>query len=391
MLSRYSPINCEVMSQDTFAKQNQLFQLMELSGHTVADLLPAFPGMSISQVTQVLVDNRFGSRRSVERFGYLGTRQCSSQYFNVDENGRRLNRHESTSSNSGYQIHCYGGSTTLGQNVADNQTISNYLELQLRQGRNEEITVSNYGAGNHTSLHSSLRLLDHALSGRAPDCAIFLNGYNDCFFAAGGADGIVPFLDEVLGKSQDLLLRDSRLIELIGNIPTNLTNLMSLNDGDGYTDEFLLENLRKRYLAAIAIQTFVEKYFEVKILRFIEPTSFNHCRSDQYLLPKVGLASERLKLVERLYRIINDEGCAKSFGTKKIISLIDLGQEFMKFPLFIDEAHFSPRFNEVIAQKILASMNLSRNKKSYGRKKVDIKESKGSIGEVVEQFNYPLF
>lgn len=379
-----------IMSQNTFAKQNPLFQLMQDSGHSVEDLLPAFPGMSPSQVTQVLVDNRFGTRRSVERFGYLGIRECSSRYFNVDKNGRRLNGQESSSSNAGYQIHCYGGSTTLGQNVADNQTISTYLEIQLRQNYKAEVTVSNYGAGNHTSLHSSLRLLDHALSGRAPNCAIFLNGFNDCFYAAGGADGIVPFLDDVLFKSQDSLLNQSRLVDLTANIPDTRNALKNFNIDDKISDEQLLRNIKIRYQTSVAIQNFVEKYFNVKILRFIEPTSFVNCKPEQYLLTNIGSGSNRLKMIAKLYKKIEKQGCAKTFGTKNLTSLLDSGQVSLKFPLYVDEVHFSPAFNEHIARQIVG------NSKFLGRARVkkvtkNVSELRPEMADTIDPRNYPLF
>lgn len=378
------------MSQDTFAKQNPLFQLMQDSGHSIEDLLPAFPGMSPSQVTQVLVDNRFGTRRSVERFGYLGVRECSSRYFNVDENGRRLNGQGSSSNKTGYQIHCYGGSTTLGQNVADNQTISSYLATQLRQVFNAEVTVSNYGAGNHTSLHSSLRLLDHALSGRAPNCAIFLNGFNDCFYAAGGADGIVPFLDDVLYKSQDSLLKESRLVDLITNIPDTRNALINFHIDEKVSDEQLLRNIKTRYLTSVAIQNFIEKYFNVKILRFIEPTSFVHCKPEQYLLTNIGSGSNRLKMIAKLYKKIEKQGCAKTFGTKNLTSLLDSGQDSLKIPLYVDEVHFSPAFNAHIARQIVGQL------KFLGRVRVkkitdDISELRPDMADTVDNRNYPLF
>ena len=79
------------MNQKDFVRENPIFELMKNSGHRPADLSPAFPEMSVEEITLMLMDNRFGLRRTVERFAYLGIRECRSDYFNIEKNGRRSN------------------------------------------------------------------------------------------------------------------------------------------------------------------------------------------------------------------------------------------------------------------------------------------------------------
>ena len=377
------------MSQEDFIRENPLFFLMERSGHQPAELGPAFPGLSVEEIRSVLHDNRFGLRRTVERFGYLGIRECKSDYFNVGKNGGRSNGPNSVVSTDGYQVHCYGGSTTVGQNVADNQTISAFLESQLRKKLN--VNVFNFGAGNHTSLHSSLRLLDHVLSGNIPDLAIFLNGFNDCSYSAGGADGILQFLDLVLEASQDSKTRATKLEDFVDLIPQGSSTVNSIKTTGYETDEQLANDVRTSYATSVSVQKFVSKYFGVKILRFIEPTCFLNCRPEQFLLPRIGSGNIRLELVRRLYDLIGNHGCKKVFGNEDFISLVDIGQERLPHPLYVDEAHFSPSFNEYIAQEISSHVVFSRRNLARKRLKILSRESKGTLDEVVNPHNYPLF
>ena len=362
---------------------------MERSGHQPAELGPAFPGLSVEEITSLLHDNRFGLRRTVERFGYLGIRECKSDYFNVGKNGRRSNGFNSVVSNDGYQVHCYGGSTTVGQNVADNQTISASLESQLRKKLN--VNVFNFGAGNHTSLHSSLRLLDHVLSGNIPDSAIFLSGFNDCAYSAGGADGILQFLDRVLEGSQDSKGRASKLEDFVDLIPQGSSTTKNIETTGYETDEYFANVVRTHYATSVTIQKFVTKFFGVKILRFIEPTSFLNCRAEQFLLPRIGSGNIRFELVRRLYDLIGNHGCKKVFGNQDFISLVDIGQEMLPHPLYVDEAHFSPKFNEYIAKKISAHLVFSHRDLARKRGKILSREIKGTLDEVVNPHNYPLF
>jgi len=377
------------MNQADFVRENPIFALMKDSGHCVADLSPAFPEMSTEEITLMLMDNRFGLRRTVERFAYLGIRECRSDHFNIEKNGRRSNGINSSFRNDDLQIFCYGGSTTVGQNVADNQTISAYLESQLREKLN--VSVSNFGAGNHTSLHSSLRLLDHVLSGNVPDLAIFLNGFNDCSYAGGGADGILPFLDRLLESSQDLIGRETKLSDFSSLIPQASSHKYYPTLSKDIQDEDLINNVRTRYTLSVAIQNFVAKNFGVRILRFIEPTPFVSCRPEQFLLNRIGSGNARFELVKRLYSIIGENGCAKVFGNADFVPLVDIGQDLLSAPLYVDEAHFSPKFNELIAKEINAHVKFSKSDRSRKRKKIRTKEIRGTINDVVDPNNYPLF
>ena len=89
------------MDQKNFLRENPIFKLMERSGHHPAELSPAFPKMSVEEIITMLKDNRFGLRRTVERFGYLGIRECRSKNFNVDSVGYRFNSFNSMAINNG--------------------------------------------------------------------------------------------------------------------------------------------------------------------------------------------------------------------------------------------------------------------------------------------------
>lgn len=209
------------MRESQFVRNHSIFELMTHAGHNLAELVPAFPGKTLAEIEEIFYDNRLSLRRTYERFGYLGIRECSSKNFNIGSGGARSNGTATISSSEIYKIHCYGGSTTVGDGVADDQTISAYLESDLNLRSEVKIAVLNYGAGNHTSLHSTLRLLDHCLSGNIPDQAVFLNGFNDCYYSVGGADGIMPFFDELLRRSQDSDFRNTAISEIVDLIPNS--------------------------------------------------------------------------------------------------------------------------------------------------------------------------
>jgi hypothetical protein len=378
------------MRENQFVKNHSIFELMARNGYVISDLAPAFPSLSVAEINEIFYDNRLSLRRSYERFGYLGIRPCVSKNFNVANDGSRSNGKAEIRSHDSYRVHCYGGSTTVGDGVADSQTISAYLETELNLRNSGKVAVFNYGAGNHTSLHSSLRLLDHCLSGNVPDYAVFLNGYNDCFYSAGGADGIATFLDEVLEFSQDSEFRHSTLFDLVNLIP-NSFNHHSLRREPNFSDVFIahcFENIKKRYKGAVAIQKFAESEFGVRIKRFIEPNKILNCRDDQDLLPRLDVPHSQRNLAFKLYLEIDRNGVREVFG-KDVISLLKIDQEQQSFPLYLDGVHFTPEMNKWIATHISKMIKIKKRKKSqilFGSEPTNTSKS-----ELTNPDNYPLY
>jgi hypothetical protein len=287
-------------------------------------------------------------------------------------------------------VHCYGGSTTVGDGVADDQTLSAFLESKLNSQSKTRVAVFNYGAGNHTSLHSTLRLLDHCFSGNVPDQAIFLNGFNDCYYSAGGADGVIPFFDEILKKSQDSEFRNTPISEIIELIPNSSKESLAFNASffSGELIEACLANIKLRYASAVAIQDFVENSFGVKIWRFIEPNQALNCRTDQRLLPRINESNPRKLLVGLLYRELERVGPRRVFG-RGAISLIETDQDKQTFPLYLDGVHFSPAMNDWLASSISGFIEIKQT--LLNRKKLKPTAIAAHGEELLNPNNYPLF
>ena len=363
---------------------------MTQAGHNLAELAPAFPNKTLAEIEEVFYDNRLSLRRTYERFGYLGIRECSSKNFNIESDGARSNGTLRISSSGIYKIHCYGGSTTVGDGVADNQTISAYLGPKLNSKSKVKIEVFNFGAGNHTSLHSTLRLLDHCLSGNIPDQAVFLNGFNDCYYSAGGADGVVPFFDEILRRSQDSEFRNTPISEIVDLIPNSSNESLAFTTSQFSSEviEKCLANIKLRYASAVAIQRFIESGFGVKVHRFIEPNQALNCRVEQRLLSRISESNPRIKLVGSLYKKIENIGI-KEFFDHGVVSLIDIDQDKQIFPLYLDGIHYSPAMNGLLASRISRFVKFKRILPN--RKKLELTASVARSEDLLNPNNYPLF
>ena len=362
---------------------NIIFEQMNKAGYQISVLKPGFLGCTEIEIENRLRDTSLSLLRSVERFGYLGMRPCTSTHLNVDEFGCRFVPSESSSTRSVRQptipyqklIHVYGGSTTLGSHVSDNETLPYYLMNVLSQATSGvSPVVVNCGGNNHTSLHCALHLLDDCLNGRIPDIAIFINGWNDAMHADGGGDGIVPFLDACLMRSQssqseDMTIREVR--DSLSNHSRNSYRSRSLNLEIRNDDLWFYKN---RYESAIEIVNSLERVFGVKPFMFVEPSPFIACRSEQDLMPKVRELNSATPMIKAIFQRIDQSGIQsvleKTSKNRISTCLMRCEQDKQVFPLFIDETHFTPAFNSFLGAKISKEIAPFLNKRSSRKRKL---------------------
>jgi len=379
---------------------NIIFDQLAKSGYQIEDLSSAFPNSSVSEIQQRLVYTGLGLLRTVERFGYLGMQPCNSQYMNIDKFGNRYvpNLRDLTSREFYYEsanrilVHVYGGSTTLGTHVGDNETIPYFLLKNFQARGCEDVVVVNCGGNNHTSLHCVLHFLDDCLKGQIPDLAVFLNGWNDAMHADGGGDGIVDFLNSCLAASQSESQESKSVFEIRSSVQSvnrdNYRNRKILS-GDYYK---YLRFFKVRYRSAIGLAHEISQIFGSKVKFFLEPSAFVSCREDQDLLPKIRELNSAIPMVAYIYNEISSIGVNKflgnkKFGPKKVVSLISCGQDSKKFPLFVDDCHFTPQFNDYLSREIEFGIRLKDIKTRARRQKFSEQSKNPAEGNS----NYPLW
>ncbi len=97
-----------------------------------------------------------------------------------------------------YVVFMFGGSTTFGMWVRDNDTVATWIQYYLRQatGR-DDIWIYNFGVPAFTSTQESAYITHLVEEGYIPDAALFLDGLNDFFSyrtgeGALGGEGCQP-------------------------------------------------------------------------------------------------------------------------------------------------------------------------------------------------------
>lgn len=104
---------------------------------------------------------------------------------NIAEDGFRGNGHGPQDlAAAGRKVFVFGGATTLGTGVADDETVPAYLEDALRLAGHSEIQVFNFGAAAYYSTPERIRLEQLLTAGIKPDVAVFIDGLEDFYHCA---------------------------------------------------------------------------------------------------------------------------------------------------------------------------------------------------------------
>jgi hypothetical protein len=205
---------------------NNLVEQMGAVGLCLDDLRPAFPGRDAAAIDRLLRDTALALSRPVLPYGLLGIHPCRTQHFTVDPAGFRGHGGEDQPwppARTGKTVFFFGGSTGLGFNVEDADTVPARLQASLGH-TDPSWQVYNFASGSYTSRHEMLRFLSLLDQGFVPDVAVFLDGYNDSFYAFGNPR---------LVKALDGLYQDEKRRRRLGRLGAVLDYARSLFTGDG--------------------------------------------------------------------------------------------------------------------------------------------------------------
>ncbi|HTO62399.1 MAG TPA: SGNH/GDSL hydrolase family protein [Bradyrhizobium sp.] len=152
--------------------------------HGVATLRNAYPGMSDQTIRQLLVETGVVGNRYYPYVEFIQAPYVAPDMVSSPVGYRIIGRDQASwpPPRSGKTVFVFGGSTTLGSGVMNEQTIPAYLQKWLRANFGNDVNVYNFGTGSHYSTQEVLFFFDWLRKGVRPDLAIFVDGLNDHYF-----------------------------------------------------------------------------------------------------------------------------------------------------------------------------------------------------------------
>jgi len=375
---------------------NNIVNGMRQVGYKLTDMLPAYPGKDIEYLDSVLRDSAMTLNRPFRHYGLLGTYPCTTRHFNFTEHGFRSNGSEQPwpPSRETINIFFFGGSTTLGYNIEDSQTIPACLQKYLKEnGCNVEIY--NFGGGNYNSRHEFLSLLSLIDNGIYPDYAIFLDGYNECSVSSG-SDKLILLLNNLyqqekkrrkgsyLGSLYDYMLSsfksrksplpNSRDLKSVGNgdlfSQDGVKRVLDVSgkvDHSEVMDEACVRFAMEAWDMYLNTVTLVEAICKMKqiIPLFVwQPIPFFRTKNNQRVMERLFFVYPHAVMGYYAYTWLHKTGFTGMINKSNFYNLSELGTD-IEGKLYVDVSHYSAMFSSLIANKISSILQQVVLKKQY--------------------------
>jgi len=112
-------------------------------------------------------------------------RAYHGRFVNVHGAGFRYSREQGVwpPAEETVNVFIFGGSTTFGYGLRDDQTVASYLQQYLQPAFQRPLKVYNFGCGSYFSTQERILFTELLLAGWRPEMAIFIDGLNDFYFA----------------------------------------------------------------------------------------------------------------------------------------------------------------------------------------------------------------
>ena len=287
------------------------------------------------------------------------------KFVNVSSQGIRCNSnntHNCFFKGGKKEIWVFGGSTAFGYGVKDEETIPAYLEKLVKK------KVINFGTGYYYSTNERI-LFQNLLQQYAPPyAAIFLDGYNDILYfklpsRSAISDRIEQKVKKISSNQQLFNWLVSRVVRL--NIYRLIEEKFIKKENDYSINSFYelatddeISMAINRLSVNQTINSKVGESFDIKILNIIQPVAVMGEGIHKSNVPKnfIDLNSEMMVNLKKAYMEINNDSQIFSTNAKK--NLLNLTFLVSDDPMYVDEAHYSPKFNKLIAYEIFKFIQL---------------------------------
>jgi hypothetical protein len=277
--------------------------------------------------------------------------QYTSENLNIDENGYRLHTVGTDNDPNAQTLGFFGGSTVWGTGVDDNGTLSGQFDALTTN-----YNVTNYGERGYTSLQNLIDLMKLMNQNKAPQVAVFFQGFNDIWVHCN--EFVAPSLNGHLEEKniQAALNRSAKRYYLYNNIVVPMMSLsLEMIGGSKDSQSASCSNNPAR---AEAVAELIVRNMEMgrslvtsyggKFYAFLQPHAYvGKPRIDQLDLDKPDRLIQRRQF-EAVYPIVQAKLKSRGSGWFFDISNVIDGTQY----LLVDHAHVTDEGNRIIAGAI---------------------------------------
>jgi len=289
--------------------------------------------------------------------GYIESKKENQEFVNFNfENGRKINNPKICNK----KFYFYGSSTTFGYQVKDNQTIPSYFSELL----NKNYCSYNFGAGEYNSTRENSLFMSHLVNNK------FSNGDTIIFLDGGGEmlpSGFSNQIKKLFDGTQNTL---ANRIKVTGEyffqslpliiIYNKIDRIIEKNKNSKIQDPLKVENIihesNNIFKKNIEIRDAICKKFSLNCFTFLEPYSYAQKEfANKNVIDQYGQSYSGKDFINAYEKYKN---------SNLVIDISEILKDSNIKIKYIDEFHYSPSANQLIAKviftKIINNGNLSK-------------------------------
>lgn len=324
-------------------------------------LQKAYPGWRKEDV-RTLIQETSHRQAKYEPFTESGERPFRGKYVNVDAAGFRLSKDQAPwpPKPQAMNVFVFGGSTTFGYGLPDDQTIVSYLgECALANGPGGRPAVYNFGREGYFSSQELILFQQLLRAGFVPQVAVFIDGMND-FFSADGqptfADKFRRLMDGKLGSSNPL--NKLPMIQAFHRLRAYWTRRPPQKAVWNRTDPELLEGVVNRWLINKKMIELTAAGFGVRPIFVWQPVPTYKYDLNYHFLSSGSPVSGYPPALSG-YALMDGARTDGKLGPN-VLWLADRQQDKHE-NLYVDAVHYTADFSKEIAGQICGALNQRPN------------------------------
>lgn len=331
-----------------------------------------YPNYSWEAIQQILWD-AWNTPKS-EYYPHTEWRSVAttSTYFNVHESGFRFVKNQGPwpPREDDFVVFFFGGSTTLGFGIPDDETIpSHFQEMASTTLRNRHVYVYNFGQGSYYSVQERILFEELLLDNITPDVVVFIDGINEFspgFGLATGVDSDVTRELRALGNRRNAkdklayyfqdFLYHIPMVRLANSISLRLGGVNFVERGKArgaasFTKEQMEDAVKKtltRYERNQDMVRGVSRMNNSKPLFVIQPHP-HYKYNAEYNIFSSDVSYPHVVAYTRMEERIRN-------NNEPDVLWLGAFQEDKKEALYVDGIHYTSNFNKEIGMAIYAYM-----------------------------------
>ncbi|MEK6894341.1 MAG: hypothetical protein AABX10_02665 [Nanoarchaeota archaeon] len=315
----------------------------------------AYPHIESSEIRKEIIkeNDKYSLPFVYDSFTGFRTKAHNGKFVNVDDAGFRYIKDQCTypPKNTNFNVFVFGGSTTFGSGVIDNETIPSKIQEKLRSEYDrKDICVYNFARPHYYStIERELFVKLIVEENYIPDIAIFIDGLND----HNGKK--IPYEDKLAAYTEGkdklgYVFSGTATSTVISHLYRRFINNSALENVE--TNE---SRIFERYISNQKVIRSVGNTYNVTTYFIIQPVPAYNYDCAYHLLCKRGLLDfkgTKWDKTRGFYSIV-----ANSTQTRndEIIWLGDIQKE-RKENFYVDYGHYTAKFSDEIANHIILRM-----------------------------------